>query len=212
MDTVQAPGRSLRAQQVAATLYLFFIVALTLLTSRAGASEQVATFAGGCFWCMEPPYDKVDGVISTTSGFMGGTLENPSYKEVSRGGTGHAEVVQVVFDDDRVEYSSLLEIYWRNVDPYDGGGQFCDRGPEYRPAIFYHSPEQREDAERSLKKLQDSGKLADPVAVDIDAATEFYPAEDYHQDYYQKNPARYAFYRWNCGRDDRLEEVWGSDE
>ena len=120
--------------------------------------------------------------------------------------------MQVIFDDDRVEYSTLLEIYWRNVDPYDGGGQFCDRGPEYRPAIFYHSPEQREDAEHSLKMLQDSGTLAGPIAVAIGPATEFYPAEGYHQDYYQKNPARYAFYRWNCGRDDRLEEVWGSDE
>ena len=174
------------------------------------AAEETATFAGGCFWCMEPPFDKLEGVISTTSGFMGGSLENPTYKQVSRGGTGHAEVVQVLYDPDMVGYDSLLRTYWRNVDPYDGSGQFCDRGPEYRPAIFHHTEEQRRAAENSLKHLQSDGLITDDVAVEIVAASEFYPAEDYHQDYYQKNPARYTFYRWNCGRDDRLEEVWGS--
>lgn len=191
-------------------MFRYFFLAVLLYAPISMAAEETATFAGGCFWCMEPPFDKLEGVISTTSGFMGGSLENPTYKQVSRGGTGHAEVVQVLYDPDMVGYDSLLRTYWRNVDPYDGSGQFCDRGPEYRPAIFHHTEEQRRAAENSLKHLQSDGLITDDVAVEIVAASEFYPAEDYHQDYYQKNPARYTFYRWNCGRDDRLEEVWGS--
>lgn len=181
------------------------------LPSLAKAEEAVATFAGGCFWCMEPPYDELDGVIATVSGFMGGDVDNPTYKQVVRGGTGHAEVVQVTYDPDVVSYGTLLETYWRNVDPYDGEGQFCDRGDSYRPAIFYHGEAQEEAANASKQRLEDSARTEEPIAVQVVEAGDFYRAEEYHQDYYEKNPVRYKFYRWNCGRDARLEEVWGDD-
>jgi len=171
----------------------------------------VATFAGGCFWCMEPPFDRVEGVVSTTSGYTGGTVAGPSYQQVSAGGTGHAEAVRVVYDPAKVDYRTLLEVFWRNVDPLDGGGQFCDRGPQYRPAIFAHDEEQRRLAEASKAALAASGRFAPrPIAVAVEPAGDFYVAEDYHQDYYRKNPVRYRYYRWNCGRDARLEQVWGS--
>ncbi|MEJ2602991.1 MAG: peptide-methionine (S)-S-oxide reductase MsrA [Gammaproteobacteria bacterium] len=171
------------------------------------AAEAVATFAGGCFWCMEPPYDELEGVESTVSGFMGGHVENPSYEQVVRGGTGHAEVVQVTYDPAVVSYEKLLEVYWHNVDPFDGGGQFCDRGPSYRPIIFYHDNAQEGAARQSGERMEE--RFDREIAVEITPAGEFYPAEDYHQDYYEKNPVRYKYYRWRCGRDERLEEVWG---
>ena len=168
-----------------------------------------ATFAGGCFWCMEPPYDKVDGVVETISGFSGGHVPDPTYRQVVAGGTGHIEVVQVVYDPSVVSYERLLEIYWRNVDPFQGNGQFCDIGEAYRTAIFAHDPEQASAARQSRKdvmamRLEDGA--IDTRIIDFEA---FYPAEDYHQDYYEKNPVRYNYYRWRCGRDDRLEELWG---
>ena len=171
--------------------------------------HAVATFAGGCFWCMEPPYDKLDGVLATTSGYVGGDKVDPTYQEVSAGGTGHAEAVQVTYDPSRVSYETLLDVFWRNVDPLDAGGQFCDRGDQYRTAIFVHDEEQRQLAEKSKQALEDSGRFEQPIVTEIVAAGPFYPAEDYHQDYYEKNPLRYKFYRWNCGRDQRLAEVWG---
>jgi peptide-methionine (S)-S-oxide reductase len=179
------------------------------LAAPLAAAEAVATFAGGCFWCMEPPYDKLDGVKTTVSGFMGGHVKDPSYDQVVRGGTGHAEVVQVTYDPEVVSYETLLAVYWRNVDPFDAGGQFCDRGASYRPEIFWHTESQREAAAVSKAELEE--RFDREIAVDVTAAGEFYPAEDYHQDYYEKNPVRYKFYRWNCGRDGRLQEVWGDE-
>ena len=169
----------------------------------------VATFGGGCFWCMEPPYDKTDGVLSTVSGYMGGELENPSYGQVSAGGTGHVEVVQVTYDPERVDYATLLEVYWRNVDPLTANRQFCDAGPQYRSAIFAHGAEQRRLADASKRELVESGRFDEPIVTEIADAGTFWPAEGYHQDYYEKNPIRYKLYRTACGRDKRLSEVWG---
>ena len=166
--------------------------------------QAVATFAGGCFWCMEPPFDKLDGVLATTSGYTGGSKVDPTYEEVSAGGTGHFEAVQVTYDPAKVSYDQLLEVFWRNVDPLDAGGQFCDRGEQYRTAIFVHDDEQRRLAEQSKQALVESQRLGGPIVTEIVAAGPFYPAEEYHQDYYEKNPLRYKFYRWNCGRDQRL--------
>jgi peptide-methionine (S)-S-oxide reductase len=165
-----------------------------------------ATFAGGCFWCMEPPYDKLDGVISTTSGYTGGHKENPTYKEVSAGGTGHAEAIEIVYDPAKITYAELLEVFWRNIDPTVKDRQFCDYGDQYRTAIFYHNEEQKRLAEESKQKL--SGRF-ETLYTEIVPASTFYPAEDYHQDYYKKNPLRYKYYRYACGRDQRLEELWG---
>jgi methionine-S-sulfoxide reductase len=181
----------------------------TQLAPEPPAGLSVATFAAGCFWCVEPPFDKLDGVVSTTSGYTAGTTVGPTYKEVSRGGTGHTEAVRVVYDPQKVGYQKLLDTFWRNVDLLDGGGQFCDRGPEYRPAIFVHGDEQKTVAEASKATLAASGRFAQPIAVPVEPAREFYVAEDYHQDYYLKNPVKYQYYRWGCGRDARLEELWG---
>ena len=167
-----------------------------------------ATFAGGCFWCMEPPFDAVPGVYSTTSGYAGGTVKNPTYEQVSSGSTGHAEALQVAYDPALVSYEQLLEVFWRNVDPTDAGGQFCDRGTQYRSAIFYADEAQKQAALASKKKLESSGRLHGVVTqvVPLDA---FYPAEEYHQDFYKKNPTRYKTYRAGCGRDRRLAQLWG---
>jgi peptide-methionine (S)-S-oxide reductase len=186
---------------------------LTAAPPSALAAELVrakATFAGGCFWCMEGPFDKVPGVISTTSGYTGGQAKNPSYEQVSSGTTGHAESVQVAYDPATVSYEKLLDVYWHNVDPLDGAGQFCDRGTQYRTAIFYHDEEQHRLAEKSKKDVE--AKLGKHVLTQIVPASEFYPAEEYHQNYYLKNPVRYRFYRYNCGRDRRLKELWGTSE
>jgi peptide-methionine (S)-S-oxide reductase len=169
----------------------------------------IATFAGGCFWCMEPPYDKLDGVLSVYSGFMGGKIANPTYEQVSRGGTGHTEVVQVTYDPAKVSYEKLLDTYWVNVDPVDKGGQFCDRGDQYRPEIFVHTPEQRKLAEASKAALDASKKLPWPIVVPVTDASAFTKAEDYHQKFYKKNVAHYTRYRQGCGRDARLEALWG---
>ncbi|MFL5344693.1 MAG: peptide-methionine (S)-S-oxide reductase MsrA [Hyalangium sp.] len=170
-----------------------------------------ATFAGGCFWCMEGPFDKLPGVISTTSGYTGGTKVNPTYEEVSSGTTGHAESVQVVFDPSKVTYSQLLEVFWHNVDPLTSNAQFCDHGTQYRSVIFYHDAEQQRLAEESKRQLEASGRFKQPIVTQIVPASTFYPAEDYHQDYYLKNPVRYRYYRFGCGRDARLKELWGDD-
>jgi methionine-S-sulfoxide reductase len=169
----------------------------------------LATFAAGCFWCTEADFDKVAGVVETTSGYMGGKTPNPTYKQVSAGGTGHAEVLQLRYDPKQVTYQELLDVYWRNVDPLDKDGQFCDRGDQYRPAIFYHNEEQKNLAEKSKAVLQRSGRFTQPIVVEITPAAAFTKAEDYHQDYYIKQPIRYAIYRHGCGRDARLEALWG---
>lgn len=189
-------------------IVLALILAMVLVPIGAAAqSTETATFAGGCFWCMEKPFDDLDGVISTTSGYAGGDVANPTYEEVTSGRTGHAEVVQVEYEPDTVDYETLLYVYWRNVDPFDGGGQFCDRGQSYRPAIFYNTEEQRRLAQASKTKVEEL--LGRNVAVEIEPLQAFYAAEDYHQNYYKKNPLRYRFYRTSCGRDRRLKNVWG---
>ncbi|UCF94121.1 MAG: peptide-methionine (R)-S-oxide reductase MsrB [Desulfobacterales bacterium] len=168
-----------------------------------------ATFAGGCFWCVESDFEKFDGVVEVMSGYTGGQTENPTYREVSAGGTGHAEAVQVRYDPQKITYKELLDIFWRHVDPTDPDGQFVDRGSQYRPAIFYHDEEQRRLAEASRKELEESGRFAKPIATEIVKFEKFYPAEDYHQDYYKKSALRYKFYRYNSGRDQFLRKVWG---
>jgi len=169
--------------------------------------QAVATFAGGCFWCTEADFDKVKGVISTTSGYIGGKIANPGYERVSAGGTGHAEAVEVVYDPAKVSYELLLTFYWRHVDPTVKNAQFCDHGDQYRTAIFVRNAEERALAEASKKKVEAEFKV--PVYTQIADAGPFYAAEDYHQDFYLKNPTKYKFYRWNCGRDQRLEQLWG---
>lgn len=186
---------------------LSFILAQTDL-SRAAQKSETATFAGGCFWCMEPPFDAIDGVISTTSGYTGGFTQNPTYEQVSNGTTGHLEAVRVIYDPARVSYQQLLDTFWRNIDPLNNSGQFCDRGPQYRSAVFYHNEIQKKQAEVSRDWLK--GERNWEIATDIRPAVRFYPAEDYHQDYYRKNPLRYKFYRSGCGRDERLKELWKS--
>ena len=187
---------------------LALALAAALLASPAAAETKTAVFAGGCFWCMEPPYDELAGVVSTISGYAGGETENPTYQQVSAGRTGHAEVVRVEYDPAKVTYEKLLEVFWRNVDPFAVDAQFCDHGDQYRSAIFPADDEQRRLAEASLSKVRERfpGKK---IATKIEEADKFWPAEDYHQDYYVKNPVRYKFYRFNCGRDARLKEIWG---
>lgn len=169
-----------------------------------------ATFAGGCFWCMQPPFDALQGVLSTTVGYTGGREQSPTYEDVSSGRTGHAEAIQIVFDPKKVTYATLLDVFWHNVDPLDPRGQFCDHGHQYRAAIFYHDETQMALAEQSKQALQESGRFTDPVVTEIVPASEFWPAEGHHQDYYRKTPFRYKFYRYGCGRDQRLRELWGS--
>jgi peptide-methionine (S)-S-oxide reductase len=170
-----------------------------------------ATFAGGCFWCMEGPFDAVDGVISTTSGYIGGKTKNPSYKEVSSGSTGHTEAVQVVYDPKKVTYEKLLYVFWRNIDPTTKDQQFCDVGSQYRSGIFYHDDAQKKLAEESKATLAKSKSFKGDLVTEITAATEFTAAEEYHQDYYKKNALQYKFYRAGCGRDAKLKQLWGAE-
>ena len=180
-------------------------------SDNAGTASDggVAVFAGGCFWCTEADFDKLPGVLETTSGYIGGHIDNPSYEQVSAGTSGHIEAVQVRFDPSQTSYAKLLEAFWPTIDPVTPNAQFCDRGPQYRSAIFYANAEEQAQAEASRDALQASGKLPGPVVTEVLPATRFYPAEDYHQDYYQRNPLRYAYYRNGCGRDKRLEQLWG---
>jgi methionine-S-sulfoxide reductase len=178
---------------------------------REAAGREVATFAGGCFWCMEPPFDELPGVESTTSGYTGGKEEDPTYEQVSSGATGHAEAVRVVYDPRKVSYEKLLDVFWRNIDPTAVDGQFVDVGRQYRSAIFYHDDEQKRLAEISRDQLAASGRFEGPIVTEIVPAGPFYPAEEYHQDYYRKNPIRYQWYRWGSGRDQFLEKVWGAE-
>jgi peptide-methionine (S)-S-oxide reductase len=208
--------------------YLFLAFCfLGALTMSAHASDSkppeatgpaVAIFAGGCFWCEEEVYEKMPGVISVISGYTGGSLKDPTYEQVSAGGTGHVESVQVTYDPSQITYEKLLDLFWHNIDPFDPFGQFCDRGGSYKAVIFYSTPEQKTLAEASkarlekkFKKRKDS-RFHKPITTEIRAATKFYPAEDYHQKYAEKNPIRYSFYRGSCGRDGRLEEIWGKEK
>ena len=183
--------------------------AMALATAASAQQTETATFASGCFWCTESDFEKVPGVIDATSGYLGGKTANPTYKEVSAGGTGHAEGVEVKYDPSKVTYQQLLDVYWKNVDPFDKGGQFCDRGDQYRPAIFYHNDEQKRLAEDSKAALEKSGRFKDPIVVEITQASSFTKAEDYHQNYASKNPIQYIIYRHGCGRDARLQAIWG---
>ena len=188
--------------------YFMTTTHISKTTEAAGKNLEKATFAGGCFWCMEPPFEKLDGVKEVISGYTGGQKENPTYEEVSAGTTGHLESVQVVYDPSRISYERLLDVFWRQIDPTDPAGQFVDRGSSYKSAIFYHSEVQKKLAETSRESLGKSGIFKKPVVTEIRPATRFYPAEEYHQDYYRKNPVRYKFYRFNSGRDRYLEKIW----
>ncbi len=172
---------------------------------------EIATFAGGCFWCMQPPYDDLPGIISTTVGYTGGNMPNPTYEEVSTGKTGHLETVQIVFDSTKISYAELLQVFWQNIDPTNPYGQFVDMGSQYQTAIFYHSEKQKELAEKSKEELAKSGKFDKPLATEIRPATTFYPAEKYHQEFYKKNPLRYFNYKAGSGRESFLKKKWGDE-
>lgn len=200
------------------------IIVLTSLLLASGCAESkppvqqtqlselsVATFAGGCFWCVEADFEKADGILQVISGFSGGHIANPSYKQASLGTTGHVEAVQVYYDDQKISYTDLLQLFWRQIDPTDNNGQFVDRGSHYRPVIFYHDDQQLQQAKKSKQALQNSGRYEKPVITEIVAFKIFYAAEDYHQDYYKKNPVRYKYYRYNSGRDQYLTKTWGED-
>lgn len=176
---------------------------------RGAPATEVAIFAGGCFWCMEPPFDEIEGVLSTVSGYIGGSADEATYERVSSGSTGHYEALQIEFDPSKVDYGQLVDVFWRNIDPFDGNGQFCDKGPQYRAAIFALTDRQRELAEASKARVMDEKGEMGRFQTQVLPAVTFYPAEDYHQDYYMKNPLRYKFYSWNCGRGQRLERIWG---
>jgi len=180
-------------------------------SGNAARNSEIATFAGGCFWCMESPYDKLKGVIATTVGYTGGEKENPTYEEVCSGSTGHAEAIEIRYDPTQITYAELLDVFWKNINPTQANGQFVDRGNQYRSAIFYHNDEQKRLAEASKEALENSGRFGKKLVTEIVPATTFYPAEEYHQDYYQKNPFHYERYRQGSGRDQYLKKTWGED-
>jgi peptide-methionine (S)-S-oxide reductase len=193
-----------------------FLLACLMCSSSLMAEEEmgskpaVAIFAGGCFWCMEPAFDTVPGVINTVSGYTGGHIENPTYKAVSKGKTGHSEAIQVTYDPEKVSYEQLLQVFWHNIDPFNNQGQFCDKGEQYRATIFYQDDEQKQLAEASKDAIAEQlqKQFSAPIVTSITPASKFYPAEDYHQNYYKKNPKTYKFYRFTCGRDRRLNQIW----
>lgn len=193
---------------------IFSLVCLNLACFNAAAetrqhNTRLATFAGGCFWCMEPPFDELDGVISTISGYSGGHTQDPNYQQISSGTTGHTEVVQITYDPDKISFRELLEVYWVNIDPTTPDRQFCDQGSQYRSALFYHDEEQKQLIEQSKQTLDKTKPFKQPIVTEIIPFERFYAAEDYHQDYYRKNPIRYKYYRYACGRDKRLQTLWG---
>lgn len=194
---------------VVGAIAVLLVSCLTVFSSEGMGEKSLAraTFAGGCFWCMQPPFDKLEGVVSTTVGYTGGHKDNPTYEEVSSGSTGHAEAVEILYDPQKVNYERLLEVFWQNIDPTVKDRQFCDVGSQYRTAIFYHDQEQKRLAETSLERLKQSGRFSQ-IFTEILPASTFWPAEDYHQAYYQKNPLRYKLYRLGCGRDQRIKELW----
>ncbi len=197
-------------------IFMGTLLLLPVIVAHANAADgprlEKATFAGGCFWCMVPPFEKLDGVKEVISGYTGGHKVNPTYEEVSSGGTGHVEAIEVIYDPAKVTYNKLLAVFWRQINPTDAGGQFVDRGSSYTSSIFYHSEEQKRLAEQSKKELEQSRRFERPLVTEIRPAGPFYRAEDYHQDYWKKNPVRYKFYRFNSGRDRYLAKVWGKEE
>ena len=190
-------------------LALAALLAAASVSQAAPAPRAAAVFAGGCFWCEETAFEGVPGVFAVTSGYIGGEVDNPTYEQVSAGGTGHAEAVEVVYDPSRITYEKLLDIFWRNVDPFQKDAQFCDHGSQYRSAIFYRGDEQKKAAFASLRRLEEQPRFKGKIVTEIVPATKFYPAEEYHQDYYKKNPVHYKMYRLGCGRDARLKAIWG---
>ncbi len=194
---VTLPGAALAEQDAAGT-------------AMPATHYETAVFAGGCFWCVESDFDKIPGVVETISGYTGGHTQNPTYEEVSAGGTGHTEAVQVVYDPAKVSYKALTDGFWHTIDPTTADRQFCDRGSQYRSAIFYSTPEQKQIVEQSKREVEKTKSFKAPIVTEIMQATTFYPAEDYHQGYYKRNPLRYNYYRLSCGRDQRLEQLWGS--
>jgi peptide-methionine (S)-S-oxide reductase len=194
------------------TVVILLIGAWTLQPAGQAVADVPpgkAYFAGGCFWCMEEVFEKVDGVLSVASGYMGGTVTNPSYEDVSAGRTGHAESVEVLYDPAKVSYQKLLEAFWRNVDPFAANAQFCDHGSQYRAVIFYQTDEEKRVADNSKQAIEQSKRFKEAIVTQIVPAAPFYSAEEYHQDFYKKNPVRYKFYKYSCGRAQRLEELWG---
>jgi peptide-methionine (S)-S-oxide reductase len=200
-----------KLKHLAAGVFLLCVALATTPTSVTAAEEKLnaAIFAGGCFWCVESDFDHVPGVVRTISGYTGGTLKNPTYRAVTAGRSGHYEAVEITFDPKKVSYAKLVEIFWRSVDPTDDGGQFCDRGMSYKTAIFAQSAEQKQQAQASKRNLKKTGPLKQPIVTPILDAKTFYPAEGYHQNYYKTNPVRYKFYRFRCGRDQRIKNLWG---
>ena len=195
------------------TVAIFFVGAWGVQSSSQAAADATlgkAYFAGGCFWCMEEVFEKVEGALSATSGYMGGTVANPSYEEVSAGRTGHAESVEIVYDPAKVSYQKLLDAFWHNVDPITPNAQFCDHGNQYRSAVFFQTDEEKRVSDTSKLAIEQSKRFNEPIVTQIVKASQFYPAEEYHQDYYKKNPVRYKFYKYNCGRANRLEALWGN--
>ena len=182
---------------------------LPVCQAAAPPRLEKAAFAGGCFWCMEEAFEKIPGVTSVTSGYMGGLVENPTYEQVSAGGTGHAEAVEVLYDPQKVGYEKLLDAFWHNVDPVTANAQFCDHGTQYRAVIFHETETQHRLAEESKRTLEQSKRFSQPIVTEVVKASRFYPAEEYHQDFYKKNPIRYKFYKYSCGRAQRLEDLWG---
>lgn len=207
-------SRTLRGMHLGLISLLFSALLSASPTQQSPSNTQaVALFAGGCFWCMEKPFDVLPGVSKTISGYTGGHLKNPSYEQISGGGTGHYEAIQITYDPTQVSYQTLLEIFWKNIDPTDASGQFCDKGKQYRSGIFYLNEQQKLLAEQSQQALIDSGQLGtNPLVTEVLPAQIFYPAEKYHQNYYQNNPLRYNYYRYSCGRDKRLEQLWGKNK
>ena len=192
-----------------AILFIGTLSVQAISQAAANATQGKAYFAGGCFWCMEEVFENIEGVLSVTSGYMGGTVARPSYEEVSAGRTGHAESVEVVYDPAKVSYQKLLDAFWLNVDPITPNAQFCDHGSQYRAAIFFQTDEEKRTSETSKRAIEQSSRFNDQIVTQIVMASQFYPAEEYHQDFYKKNPIRYKFYKYNCGRAQRLETLWG---
>ena len=193
-------------------LVLLFLSLFVLSVGTASAKNETAILAGGCFWCLEADYEKLDGVVEAVSGYAGGHVDNPTYKQVSAGNSGHIEVIQVTYDASKLNYTQILDYFWRHIDPTRNDGQFCDRGPQYRPAIFYQNDTQKQQAMASMQHIDKIKPFKAPLKVELIKAETFYPAEAYHQDYYKKSAYRYKFYRYSCGRDARVKELWGDME